>query len=71
MLDRTPTDSGSRESELLLDEVMVFVAKLVVVSGICRCTTYLVLLEQAQYSGPSLIRIAWDQSPFRLVKFSD
>ena len=23
------------------------------------------------YSGPSLIRIAWDQSPFRLVKFSD
>ena len=49
MLDRTPTDSGSRESELQLDEVMVFVAKLVVVSGICRCTTYLVLLEQAQY----------------------
>ena len=39
MLDRTPTDSGSRESELQLDEVMVFVAKLVVVSGICRCTT--------------------------------
>ena len=28
MLDRTPTDSGSRESELQLDEVMVFVAKL-------------------------------------------
>ena len=24
-----------------------------------------------EYSGPSLIRIAWDQSPFRLVKFLD
>ena len=46
MLDRTPTDSGSRERELQLDEVMVFVAKLVVVSGILMY--YLVLLEQAQ-----------------------
>ena len=27
--------------------------------------------KQQLYSGPSLIRIAWDQSPFRLVKFSD
>ena len=29
------------------------------------------LTHLALYSGPSLIRIAWDQSPFRLVKFSD
>ena len=28
-------------------------------------------LKLMKYSGPSLIRIAWDQSPFRLVKFSD
>ena len=27
--------------------------------------------QMLAYSGPSLIRIAWDQSPFRLVKFSD
>ena len=63
MLDRTPTDSGSRESELQLDEVMVFVAKLVGFVDVLPCT--------ALYSGPSLIRIALDQSPFRLVKFSD
>ena len=30
MLDRTPTDSGSKDRELQLDEVMVFVAKLLV-----------------------------------------
>ena len=29
------------------------------------------LTHLALYSGPSLIRIAWDQSPFRLVEFSD
>ena len=45
MLDRTPTDSGSKERELQLEEVMVFVAKLVVVSGICRCTTLYCLNE--------------------------
>ena len=49
MLDKTPADSGSREralgwlfEELQLDEVMVFVAKLVtflVVCGICSVTT--------------------------------
>ena len=49
MLDNTPADSGSREralgwlfEELQLDEVMVFVAKLVtflVVCGICSVTT--------------------------------
>ena len=49
MLDSAPADSGSREralswlfEELQLDEVMVFVAKLVtflVVCGICSVTT--------------------------------
>ena len=46
MLDKAPADSGSREralfEELQLDEVMVFVAKLVtflVVCGICSVTT--------------------------------
>ena len=48
MLDKAPADSGSREralswlfEELQLDEVMVFVAKLVtflVVCGICSVT---------------------------------
>ena len=44
MLDKTPADSGSRERALSwllqLDEVMVFVAKLItflVVCGICCC----------------------------------
>ena len=50
MLDKAPADSGSRErvlgwlfEELQLDEVMVFVAKLVtflVVSGICSVTMH-------------------------------
>ena len=49
MLDKTSADSGSREralgwlfEELQLDEVMVFVAKLVtflVVCGVCSVTT--------------------------------
>ena len=49
LLDKTPADSGSRErvlswlfEEMQLDEVMVFVAKLVtflVVCGICSVTT--------------------------------
>ena len=55
MLDKTPADSGSREralgwlfEELQLDEVMVFVAKLVtflVVCGICSVTTVAVGLR--------------------------
>ena len=44
MLDKAPADSGSSRlfEELQLDEVMVFVAKLVtflVVCGICSVTT--------------------------------
>ena len=58
MLDKAPADSGSREraliwlfEELQLDEVMVFVAKLVtflVVCGICSVTTVAVDLLPSQ-----------------------
>ena len=67
MLDKAPADSGSREralswlfEEMQLDEVMVFVAKLVtflVVCGICSVTTVAVVsslkvrdAELVQYS---------------------
>ena len=59
MLDKAPADSGSREralswlfEELQLDEVMVFVAKLVtflVVCGICSVTTVALWVSSLNY----------------------